>query len=157
MLNQWISSPLLDPVMVMFTHLGDMIVWVAIGALMIALKKTRILGLFLLWGLVIDGLIVYTLKLCIGRVAPYGLLANVRLLVDRGPEAMSMPSGHSSRVFMASTVIGSKVKWKLRGALYTMACLVAISRVYVGVHWPSDVLLGAIVGIIVGKIVIRLR
>ena len=65
------------------------------------------------------------------------------------PQTSSFPSGHASTSFACATVLGSFAP-RLRVPLYVLAALIALSRTYVGVHFPLDVLAGAAWGLLVG-------
>jgi undecaprenyl-diphosphatase len=66
----------------------------------------------------------------------------------------SFPSGHANTVFVAATILGRKDKlWK--PFLWALAVVVSFSRIYIGVHWPLDVIVGAVLGWLTGKIVLR--
>jgi undecaprenyl-diphosphatase len=70
------------------------------------------------------------------------------------PRTHSFPSGHATTSFACATVLAAAVP-RLGIPLYLLAAAVAWSRVYVGVHWPSDVLAGAVLGTGVGILVLR--
>jgi len=70
------------------------------------------------------------------------------------PHTHSFLSGHATTGFACATVLGAAVP-RLRTPLYLLAALVAWSRVYVGVHYPSDVFAGALLGLATGLIVTR--
>ena len=91
-----------------------------------------------------DGSIISTLKEAIGRPRPFVDIPEAHLLVGRG-RSQSMPSGHASSWF-AATLIAWVYYRRSWYAMLPMACLIAFSRVYLGVHYPSDVLAGAILG-----------
>ena len=65
------------------------------------------------------------------------------------PHTSSFPSGHSTVAFACATVLALSVP-RLRWPLYALAALIAFSRVYVGVHYPFDVLAGAVLGVAIG-------
>jgi undecaprenyl-diphosphatase len=93
-------------------------------------------------------LLSLALRELIGRDRPFLLYPEPRPLVHP-PASGSFPSGHASAAFACATVIA----WaspRLAVPVYVLAALVAWSRVYVGVHWPLDVLGGAILGTAVG-------
>jgi undecaprenyl-diphosphatase len=88
------------------------------------------------------------LKDAFDRPRPPGSGADVTALVSV-PDSAAMPSGHASTAFAAVTVIA----WfhpRLRVPAFAFAALVALSRVYLGVHWVGDVLAGAVLGAAVG-------
>jgi undecaprenyl-diphosphatase len=58
-----------------------------------------------------------------------------------------LPSGHASRAFALAGLVGLRFRWRAGGAALAFATLVGVSRVYLGLHWPSDILVGAFVGI----------
>jgi undecaprenyl-diphosphatase len=94
-----------------------------------------------------DGL-SFALRQWIGRLRPPLVYAQPRPLVST-PHSGSFPSGHSATAFACATVIA----WaspRLAVPAFVLAALVAWSRVYVGVHWPLDVLGGALLGLAVG-------
>ena len=70
------------------------------------------------------------------------------------PHSHSFPSGHSTTAFAAATVVGAYFP-RFRPAFYVLAALIAWSRVVVGVHYPLDVLGGAVLGTVLGLLVLR--
>lgn len=79
-------------------------------------------------------------------------IADPSILVEGGlPGSSAMPSGHAATAFAAATVI-ALVHPRLRWWVLGLATLVAVSRVYLGVHHPSDVLVGAMLGAAVGAV-----
>ncbi len=88
------------------------------------------------------------LKNMIGRVRPCNALENVRLLVGC-TGSYSMPSSHAVNNFAIATFF-SLIYNEYKYVLFTIASLVAFSRPYVGVHYPSDILVGALIGGVIG-------
>jgi membrane-associated phospholipid phosphatase len=100
-----------------------------------------------------DGL-SYGLRDWIGRVRPPSVYPEPKPLVHV-PHSAAFPSGHAATAFACATVIGC---WSPRLALpaFVLAAAIAWSRVYVGVHWPLDVLGGAALGVVVGSLLVLL-
>lgn len=92
------------------------------------------------------------LKELIGRIRPCHTLENVHLLVNC-PISKSFPSSHAVNNFAAAIILSFFYKQYKKIFLF-IAILISYSRIYVGVHYPSDVMVGAIVGIIIGLLVI---
>src|SRR5262249_2035430 len=78
---------------------------------------------------------------------------DVDMLVSR-PHSSSFPSGHAATSFACATVL-SAFEPRLRVPLYVLAALIALSRTYVGVHYPLDVLAGAAWGLLIGWLAVR--
>ena len=84
---------------------------------------------------------------------PYEVIEGLELLIERQPD-WSFPSGHSAASFAAATVIWLSHR-RTGWPAVVLAGLIALSRLYVGVHYPTDVMFGALSGIIIGVIVCR--
>ena len=147
----WIQTNLkcafLDTVMPLITKLGDAgIFWIAVTLLMLAVRRTRKYGhaaaFALSFGLVIGNCL---LKPLIARVRPYDIQTAVSLLIS-APTDFSFPSGHTQASFAVATVIFLWNKRVGTVALIT-AALVAFSRMYLYVHYPTDVLAGLLFGV----------
>ncbi len=147
-------APWLDDVMLLATEIGRAgFVWLVIALIAAVFPRHRMaawrVGLAVGFAyLVVDGVI----KPVIDRARPFEVVDIVRVITTR-PLTSSFPSGHA-----AAAVAGALATGRLfpaaRPILWTMAVLVAVSRVYVGVHWPSDVLAGALIGFLCGWFVL---
>ena len=129
----------LDEVFVWLSRIGSFgAVWVAL-ALLLALAARRPV---VLWTLPVvwasDG-VASALKVAVGRARPH-LDPLVAL-----PSSAAFPSGHTTTSFAGATMLAAFVPraWPL---LYLLAAAIGFSRIYVGVHWPLDVLAGAVLG-----------
>jgi membrane-associated phospholipid phosphatase len=91
-----------------------------------------------------DALVINTLKDAFGRLRPYHDIPDARVLVGYGGSG-SMPSSHMSTWCAATLIAFVYYPWT-RWFLVPFAALIGLSRIYVGVHYPSDVLVGAVLG-----------
>lgn len=153
---EWIAANLqcafLDTVMPLITMLGDAgIFWIAVAVVFLFFPKYRRIGLGMGAALIM-GLIVcnVTLKPLIARPRPYDYQlehfgVTVHLLIDAMRD-FSFPSGHTLASFEAATVILIHNK-KLGIPAMILAVLIAFSRLYLYVHYPTDVLFSVALGI----------
>ncbi len=145
-IRQCLTSPPMDTFMTGITHLGDYgLIWIGLAIVLMAIPKTRksgyALALAMIAGLIICNLLM---KNIIARPRPFELW-HYPIIIDK-PIGYSFPSGHSSNSFIAATVIAMRYR-KFAIPAYVMASLIAFSRVYLCVHYPSDIIAGAIIGI----------
>jgi membrane-associated phospholipid phosphatase len=146
--NQTLSNPLFDVLMPWLSGSRLFIPLAIIGAVFLIRRgRSRAVLFLLMLGIaagVSDGLVCKTLKAAIGRERPCAALENVHLLVGCGQNG-SMPSSHASNMFAAAMVA---LLFYRRSAwvMFPLAVAVSFSRVANGVHYPSDILVGAILG-----------
>jgi undecaprenyl-diphosphatase len=133
----------LDDVFVWLTRIGSNgAVWLAIGlALALAWRRPRPFVLVLLAVAAAD-LIATLLKLAVGESRPHEPHPLVAI-----PHSSAFPSGHAATAFAGATVLSALVP-RFAPAFYVLAAAIAYSRLYVGVHWPLDVLAGAAIGVV---------
>lgn len=141
-----LSCDFLDKVMPVITKLSDGgVFWIALAVILIIFKKTRktgiSMGLALIFGLLIGNVL---LKNIVGRTRPYELNPEFNLLVKRLKDA-SFPSGHTLAAFEGAVTIFIRNK-KYGIPAIILAFLIAFSRIYLYVHFPTDVLAGIIIG-----------
>ena len=149
-----VTNIVLDPFFILMTYAGSSVLWILV-IILFWLDKRRKVSIYLIIVFILDSLSQIFLKTFFVRARPYESLSNIKFLnsdMDIGP---SFPSGHTQRAFSGATILGSFYN-KLRIPLFIMASLVAISRIYIGVHYPLDVLAGAINGIIFGLITLNI-
>ena len=145
---------LLTSIMKGITFLGDAgWFWIVIAMISVCFKKTRKIGVCIGAALTIGTLITNgVLKNLAKRVRPYNHMEKVNLLIDE-PTDWSFPSGHTTASFAAAGIIAKMKLIKHGGIFYLLATLIGISRMYLGVHYPSDVLIGAFIGLFSSRIV----
>ena len=148
---QTLHTPFLDKIMVFITRLGDAgIIWIVLSIVLLLIPKTRKSGAVMVVALVVDVLLCnIVLKNLVARTRPYDVNTGVHLLVAKLHD-YSFPSGHTAASFASVTALylaGEKKLWKFA---LVLACLIAISRLYLYVHYPTDVLGGVLVGIAAG-------
>lgn len=150
-LQDCVRNKYITPFFKVITSLGNYgIFWVGITIFLCILKRTRKVGVmcaFALLGtlLVNNGI----LKNLIGRARPYDTYHYLKALLPKQVD-YSFPSGHTGSSFAAATVIYRNMPKKYGIPASILAGLIAFSRLYLGVHYPSDVLAGAISGIALG-------
>jgi membrane-associated phospholipid phosphatase len=107
--------------------------------------RGRVCALMLLLSLCLgNGLVTDPIKHAVGRLRPFQALPDVILRIGQG-SSFSMPSSHAANWFSATLVLLVYYRRSVR-VMLPLACLVGFSRIYNGVHYPSDVLAGAILG-----------
>ncbi len=153
---------ILTPILVFLTKLGDSgILWIVIGVLLLFFKKTRKVGVTVLGALAVMMVCNnFVLKNMFARTRPYNLEVwkdwfNYPGFVNQ-PKSYSFPSGHSSSGFAAATALCTSKKAYVIIPAFLLAALVAFSRIYVEVHYPTDVIFGALFGVVYGVIAIFL-
>lgn len=145
--QNFLRHPILDRFFIFYTSLGDIgLLWIVLGLVFLAFRKTRRTGLLLLLALALSHLFnTVILKNLIERPRPYTVLQQVESVI--GPVSQtSFPSGHSATAFASAMIPFLREKGFLRWVPLILAILMGLSRVYVGVHYPIDVLAGAVVG-----------
>ena len=148
---QTLHTPFLDKIMVFITRLGDAgIIWIVLSIVLLLIPKTRKSGVVMVAVLVVDVILCnIVLKNLVARTRPYDVNTGVHLLVAKLHD-YSFPSGHTAASFASVTALylaGEKKLWKFA---LVLACLIAISRLYLYVHYPTDVLGGILFGVISG-------
>lgn len=139
-IHEDLSNGFLDSALPAIQRIGDPPVYLGICTLLLAFgnEKMAETGKLAAAAFLESGSIVYALKQMINRPRPLNEL-----------EEVSFPSGHSALAFTLATVVGHEYP-RTRIPLYITASATAFSRVYLGRHYPSDVIFGALIGTLVG-------
>lgn len=150
---QTIHMPLLDKILAFITSLGNAgIIWIVLAVVLLILPKTRKTGIIVAAALLMDLILCnLILKNLVARVRPYDVNTAIAILIKK-PLDFSFPSGHTAASFAAMTALFLAKMKKAWIAALVLAVLIAFSRLYFYVHYPTDVLGGAVVGILSGII-----
>lgn len=149
-----LHGPVLDVIMTFFTRLGDAgFVWLVIAAVLLMSKRYRAVGLAVLLALAIEFVLVNIgLKNLTARPRPFLIDPTLATDLINLPQSHSFPSGHTGSSFAAAVAL-LYFPWKrawMRALPIGLAALVSFSRLYLGVHYPSDVFAGMLIGIACG-------
>jgi undecaprenyl-diphosphatase len=132
---------------------GGTYLFMSLIVIVLWLKGEKKLAIYLALGLIVDALLVSDLKIMIHRPRPYEVLPIMPL--ELAENLRSLPSGHTATAFLSATIL-SRFYSKYMVVLFVIAASIGFSRVYIGVHYPLDVIVGAITGCMVGIIVVDL-
>lgn len=149
-IQEFLRDPLLTPIMRVITTLGNSgAIWIVFALLLLAIPKTRRVGCMLaaalLGTLLINNMV---LKNLVARTRPYEVIEGLTYLM-KTPTDFSFPSGHAGCAFAAAGIMFRRLPGKYGVPALILAILISLSRLYVGVHYPSDVLFGVISGIVI--------
>ena len=148
-IQEHIRIPGLNSIVVAITSLGNGgWFWIALSVILFAIPKTRRLGVLCLCSMFFMGLLNnMCLKSLVNRTRPFVTFPNLSTL-GRLPKDSSFPSGHTAASFAVSLVLLFRTKKRYGIPAVILASLIALSRLYVGVHYPTDVLGGFAMGIV---------
>lgn len=143
----------LDTVIPILTHLGHGVIWTILGWFLIFTKKYRFNGISIITALTVTVIISeFIIKPIFLRERPYMLNPEITLLIPE-PSGTSFPSSHTSTSF-ASALQFFRINKKAGIAAIIFAAIVAFTRLYLYVHFPTDILGGIILGVCMGVAVI---
>ncbi len=157
------ASPAMDAAMTFVTQLGDGgFLWFAIAAVLIAQRKLRSFGIAVAVAVIVDFAIGdIVLKNIVERARPFLTDPSLATTLIPLPGSFSFPSGHTGSSFAAATVLAAipfSHGWK-RVASATIplaaAAAIAFSRLYLCVHFPTDVAVGCLLGVACGLVVLK--
>lgn len=150
-IQEYLRADWLTPAVLGITKLGNVgFIWVVLSLLLLCFRKTRAAGaaglLAVFFSLLVNNL---WLKNMFSRIRPYEVVDGLVLLTRKATD-FSFPSGHAGSSFAAAVAIFHIRKDKIGIAALILAFLIAFSRLYIGIHYPTDVLTGMITGTLCG-------
>ena len=151
-----LKNPFFDTIMPLITALGDGgFIWIIISVILLSLKKTRKYGFILMVALILCFLIGNLgIKPLVARTRPFNINTAFEILISK-PKDFSFPSGHTMSSF-AATIVLLYMDKKIGIIAFLLAFLIGFSRLYLYVHFSTDVLAGVIIGILIGILAIML-
>jgi undecaprenyl-diphosphatase len=153
MINVGLHNSFLDVIMKIITNAGTQIFWIGICVVLFIFggERGKNVALLCIIGLLLGYFISEFLKYAIARPRPFIVLNGVNLVTSM--DGYSFPSGHAVTSFTGCIIIGKGYGFFY--PLLILASVVAFSRIYLGVHYPSDVIFGVLIGIFCALIVLR--
>ena len=131
-------------------------VWILVAVILVCTRKYRESGLRLMLALFIGGVLCnLILKPTVARIRPFDINTAIELIVNP-PADFSFPSGHTVSSFLAVPILW-KANKKFGIAALILAILIAFSRLYLCVHYPTDILAGIVLGLAIGFSVSKIR
>ena len=149
-----LRSNVLDPVIVFLTSLGNGgFFWVALSLILLIPKRTRKAGLVSLISMAACFIVVnFGIKPAVARLRPYDVYSYLHSVVPPQKD-FSFPSGHTANGFACSLILLRMLPKKAGIPLVILAAVIALTRLYVGVHYPSDVITGFLIALLLSEIV----
>lgn len=156
----WIQENLrtewLSPIVMLITHLGDAgIIWIAIILCLLIFKATRKEGFLCACSLLLVIFINMILKNMIARMRPYEVVEGLHRIIEAQSDS-SFPSGHTECSFATGVVLLMRLPKRYGIPAIVLAVLISLSRLYVGVHYPTDVIAAALIGTVTAVFVCKM-
>ena len=150
-----IRNSVLDVIFPNITFLGNAgILWIALTIIFMFFKQTRkaaiCSAIALVGSLLLNNVLI---KPLVGRVRPYEVVEGLKLMGKAATDP-SFPSGHSAASFASAVAMFPHLPKKAGIPLLIVALMISFSRLYIGIHYPTDVLFGIFDGIVLGIIAI---
>ncbi|OEC87103.1 MULTISPECIES: phosphatase PAP2 family protein [Methanobacterium] len=163
-ININMQNQVFDVIMPLISSVGYFSIWIGLCVLLYVFggRKGRNVALVCIVALVFGYFLTEILKYIVARPRPYVALNGIRVLTDMS--GSSWPSGHTVASFIGAIIIGRSYSFKFKGKrcrliypLLVFAFLVGFSRIYNGVHYPFDVISGALIGIFCALLILMIE
>lgn len=146
-----IRCGILDKIFPLITHLGDAgLFWIILSAVLLLFKKTRKAGFIsaiaLIGSVLLNNML---LKPLVNRTRPYELIEALKL-IGKAADDGSFPSGHTAASIASAVAMLPNLKKRYGIPLLVLALCISFSRLYIGIHYPSDVVAGLLIGLVLG-------
>ncbi len=148
---QGLRRSTLDKIMTFFTHIGNgALVWVFTGIYITLFTQYEYHGVLLIVTIIMTAFSNVFIKSRFNRLRPCDIYKDVPILIRR-PMGSSLPSGHTASSFASATVL-LHMNYTVGMIALALAFIISFSRLYLFVHFPSDILLGVLSGVVVALI-----
>lgn len=151
--NGWWSSPILDQILPWLTYLGSHFAVILFIILSSMITKQRKVFRHLVLLYAVQSAVIYSLKFLVKRERPLFLLEMASKL-SKGPGEIldpSFPSAHSVFAFMMATLLANQFP-RYQVIFFVVAGLIGWTRIYLGLHYPTDIIAGALLGYVITKL-----
>lgn len=146
-IQEYLRRDFLNPIITLITSLGDAgWFWILLSVILLFTKKYRQVGFTGLLALLIGFLITNLwLKNMVMRTRPYEIVEGLTLIGKKAHD-FSFPSGHSTASMAASSVFLVGMPKKFGIPAFLLGLFICFTRLYIGIHYPTDVLAGILIG-----------
>lgn len=155
-IDKYVQNKYLDILMPIITSMGNLgAIWIIIAAIISLNNTQRLIGYMIIFTLIISTIVGEgIIKNLVRRVRPCNQYKNISLLISR-PLSYSFPSGHTLSSFATAGVL-SVYYPQYRFIFIGIAFLIALSRIYLHVHYPTDIIAGIILGTLCSKLILTI-
>lgn len=155
-LHDVLNCELADSFFSLITKLADAgVFWIILAIVLLFFKKTRRAGVAMAFSLILGLLITnITIKPLVARIRPYVVDPSIVLIIPPESE-FSFPSGHTSTSFECAFALFCYNK-KAGAVALELATMIGISRLYLMVHYPTDVICGALFGVVIAIVAVKI-
>lgn len=153
---QSVRLPVLTQLAALVSALGNYaFIWMLLAIIMLFFAGRRHIGFTIIAAVIITGIIVgFIVQPIVGRVRPFDAGIGVSAVMGVSRSGFSFPSFHAAVSFAAAMVITMTLGRRPGVPAFAVALLIAASRLYLGVEYPTDVLAGAVIGAVIGLVTV---